>query len=267
MRKKIKNQKVKSKMTNENSKTGGGKFCILIFVFLFGLCSCAVVEYFKPEGRPYEKELYESYNQTELGMSAAGEVLIMIHDPEYELLSQSKSVVASFGQKKKGYKTWFNMVAFDENELTARRKYFFIVDEKSKGFPFMPKRRLRFESKMIMESEVLDEPYANQNARRLAILREVLANLHKDTDEVGVDNKQLNVCRMLINQTLETILQKLEESPVLASKLSSAAGVGFDHITLGKGSIWMDVDRDIVDVKVRVDSFADRFEDPFSLRE
>ncbi|MHC4424259.1 MAG: hypothetical protein ACYSWR_06275 [Planctomycetota bacterium] len=234
---------------------------------VFGLCGCAVVNYFKREKPPYDTELYEVYSLTELKTSSAAEVLGMIHDPECELLSQSKSVIASFGQKKKGYKRWFNMVAFDENELTARRKYFFIVDEKSKGFPFMPKRRLRFESKMIMERGVLGEPYADQNARRLAILRDVLANLNKDTDEVKADNKQLDVCRMLINQTLEAILQKLEESPVLASKLSDAKGVRFDHITLGKGSIRMDVAGDVVDVRVRVDAFADKFQDPFSLRE
>jgi len=52
---------------------------------------------------------------------------------------------------------------------------------------------------------------------------------------------------------------------VLASRLSSAEGMDFDHITFGKGKIWMGVAEDIVDVKVKIDSFAGRFEDPFSL--
>jgi hypothetical protein len=103
-------------------------FSFLVLV-VFGLCGCAIVNYFKREKPPYDTELYEVYSLTELKTSSAAEVLGMIHDPECELLSQSKSVIASFGQKKKGYKRWFNMVAFDENELTARRKYFFIVDE------------------------------------------------------------------------------------------------------------------------------------------
>ena len=243
------------------------RLCTFSFLLLviFSLGGCAVANYFKREKPPYDAELYESYNQTELKVSGASEVLATIHEPEYELLSQSKSVVASFGQKKKGYKSWFNIVAFDENKLTAKRKYFFIVDEKSKGLPFVPKRRLRFESRMVMESEVLDEPYANQNARRVAILRQVLANFHRDVDEVKADNKKLDICRMLINQTLETILLELYESPVLASKLTSAEGVGFDHITLGKGCISMNVVGDIVDVNVRISSFAGKFEDPFSL--
>jgi len=243
------------------------RLCTFSFLLLviFSLGGCAVVNYFKREKPPYDAELYESYNQTELKVSGASEVLATVHEPEYELLSQSKSVIASFGQKKKGYKSWFNIVAFDENKLTAKRKYFFIVDEKSKGLPYVPKRRLRFESKMVMESEVLDEPYASQNARQIAILRQVLANFHRDVDEVKADNKKLDICRMLINQTLETILRELYESPVLASKLTSAEGVVFDHITLGKGRISMNVVRDIVDVKVRVGSFVGKFEDPFSL--
>jgi hypothetical protein len=265
MRKKFEDKKLKSKMTNRKSKRKEEKFCILIFAFLLGLCGCSVVEYFKPEKPPYDEELYESYNQTELKFSSSAEVLATIYDAN-ELLSQSKSVVASLGQKKDGYKRWFNMVAFDENKLTAKRKYFFVMDEKRKGLPFMPKRWFRFDSEIVMESQVLDEPYANQSARRIAILRRVLVNFHKDMDEVGADNKKLNICRMLINQTLETVLQKLDDSPVLASKLSTAEGVDFEHITLGKGSISMSVVEDIVNVKVRADSFVDTFEDPFSLQ-
>jgi hypothetical protein len=231
------------------------------------LGGCAIVDYFKSEGPPSDAELYESYDQTELKVSSTGEVMALVHDPEYELLSQSESVIASFGQKKKGYKSWFNMVAFDENELTARRKYLFLVDEKAKGVPFRSKRRLRFESKMVMERQVLDEPYANQNARRIAILRQVLANFREDIDEVKVDNKMLEARGMLINQTLETILLDLDESPVLASQLGSDVGVAFDHITLGKGHVWMGVAEDVVDVRVEIDSFAGKLEDPFSLEE
>jgi hypothetical protein len=191
----------------------------------------------------------------------------MIHRPEYELLSQSKSVVASLGRKKKGRKIWFNMVAFDENKPAAKRKYFFVVDEKAKGFLFWPRQSLIFDSEMVLETEVLDKPYANENARRIAILKQVLKNVHKDIDEVAQDNKMLGICGMLINQTLKTVLQKLDDSPALASKLSDADGLGFDHITLGKGSIGMGVTDDIVKVKVKVGSLAWTFEDPFALEE
>lgn len=231
------------------------------------LYSCSIGEYFEPLVPPYEGELSASYHQTKLKESNSADVLVVIHRPKYELLSQSKSVVASQGQKKKGHKIWFNMVAFDENELTAKRKCFFLVDEKAKGLLIWPKRRLIFDSEMVLEKEVLDEPYANENARRIAILRRVLENIRGDVDEVAPDNKTIGICGMLINQTLGTVLQKLDESPVLASKLSDAKGFGFDHITLGKGNITMSVTDDIVQVNIRLGSFVWSGEDPFALEE
>jgi len=54
---------------------------------------------------------------------------------------------------------------------------------------------------------------------------------------------------------------------VLASKLSDDDGFGFDHITLGKGTITMNVTDDIVEVNVRLGSLVWTFEDPFALEE
>jgi hypothetical protein len=118
---------------------------LLVLICCSFLCGCAVLEFVTPEGSPSNEEISESYYQTELKKSDAADVLGTIHKPEYELLSQSKRVVASSGQKKKGYKTWFNMVAFDENGLTARRKYLFIVDERPKLLFVEPWEGLRLE--------------------------------------------------------------------------------------------------------------------------
>jgi hypothetical protein len=238
----------------------------LLAVLCFcALCGCSYVE---PAGSllpPYEDA--SGYRQTKLKESSSADVLAVITKPKDELLSQSKSVVASLGHKKGGHKLWCNMVAFDENELTAKRKCFFLVDEKAESFLMWPKRRLIFDTEMVLEAEVLDEPYANENARRIAILRQVMESTRQDVDEVTPDNKMIGICGGLINQTLTTVLQRLEESPVLASKLSDDKGFGFDHITLGKGNIAMNVTDDIVKVKVRLGSFVWTFEDPFALEE
>jgi len=231
------------------------------------LCSCSIGDYFEPLVPPYSWELSASYHQTKLKESTSADVLAAIHRPKYELLSQSKSVIASVGKKKKGHKIWCNMVAFDENELTAKRKCFFLVDEEAKSLLIGPSRRLLFDIETVVEKEVLDEPYANENARRIAILRRVLENIRRDVDEVAPDNKMIDICGALINQTLWTVLQKLDESPVLASKLSDAKGFGFDHITIGKGNIVMNVTDDIVKVKVRLGSLVWTFDDPFVLEE
>jgi hypothetical protein len=214
---------------------------------------------------PYENAA--SYRQTKLKESNAADVLATIARPESELLSQSKSVVASLGLKKEGHKIWFNMVAFDENLTTAKRKCFFLVDEKAESLLMWPKRRLIFDTEMVLEAKVLDEPYANENARRIAILKRVTEDIRQDVAEVATDNKKIGICGMLINQTLGTVLQKLDESPVLASKLSDAKGFGFDHLTLGEGNIVMNVTDDIVKVKVRLGSFVWSSEDPFALEE
>ena len=52
-------------------------------------------------------------------------------------------------------------------------------------------------------------------------------------------NVKLDVCGMLINQTLELILVKLDSVPVLVTKLDSSDGVDFDHISFGKGKVRM----------------------------
>jgi len=226
------------------------------------------VEYFESEEPPYDEELSAGYNRTNLKESTSADVLVIIHRPKYaELLSQSKSVVASQGQKKEGHKIWFNMVAFDENKLAAKRKYFFVVDEKGKAFLAEPRRSLRFDSEMVLGPDVLEEPYADESSRRIAILRQVLSNVREDIGEVAQDNKTLDICGMLINQTLQTILQKMEDSPVLATNLSDANGLDFDHINLGKGNIRMDVADDNVKVKVRLGSLAWTLEDLFALEE
>ncbi|MHC4665570.1 MAG: hypothetical protein ACYS9T_06380 [Planctomycetota bacterium] len=217
------------------------------------------MEYFKPEKPPYEAELYVAYWRTELKVSSSYDVLTAIHQPQYELLSQSKSVIASWGQKKKGYKVGFNMVAFDENELTAKRKYIFIVDDR-RNLLEEPRKDLSFDCEMVLERSVIHAPYANENARRIAILKRVKENARKDRGEVGSDNKMLDISGMLVNQALEAVLVELDSSPALASKLSEPAGVDFSHINLGRGKIQILVENNVATVKMRLGSPAKKWE-------
>jgi len=235
---------------------------LLVLICCLGLCGCGVWDWelFKPEESAYDEQISKSYYQTKLKISNAADVLAVIHRPEYELLSQSKSVIASAGQKKRGYKTWFNMVAFDENELTAKRKYLFIVDERPDILFLEPKPNLSFDCEMVLDSNVLNRPYANENARRIAILRQSLENVRKDIDEVGQDNKMLATSGMLINQALETVLVELDRLPALASGLNRESGLEFNHINFDKGKIRMVVEGDVVTVKMRLGPLARKFE-------
>jgi energy-converting hydrogenase A subunit M len=244
------------------SKVKSIAFNLLSFVLIFGLCGCVVrdtVKFLTPEWPPYDKQISGVYQQIQLKESTSADVLSQIHLPEHELLSQSKSVVASYGQKKKGFKRWLKMVAFDENELTAQRKYLFIEDERPKALFVEPWEGLAFDCEQVLTAEILDEPYADENARRIAILRWMLTSYRKDIDEVIPDNKDLEVCRGLVNQAIETVLVKLDSVPALATRLSDERGLKFEHISFDEGRIRMIIEDDIATVKIRLGSRAKRW--------
>jgi hypothetical protein len=240
------------------------------------LYGCSVVSPyvgFQREEPSSDQELLAAYHRIELNKNISLDVLPVLRSSPHELLSQSDSVVAALGQSKKGYKTWFTMAAFDEYKLTAKRKYFFVVDEKATRSPtntrwvlLEPKRGLAFDCEMIIEKEVLDNSYTTEDAKQIAILKQVSNNLRKDIDELGEDietagqnNKMLYACGILINQTFETILLTLETSSGLAMKLSDQDGIEFDHINFDKGKIQMVVEDDIVRAKIRMGVLIDTF--------
>jgi len=184
-----------------------------------------------------------------------------------EMISHSEDVVVSAGQSEDGYQTWFNMVTFSENELNVVRKYFFVVDDKTKSIQFEPNQGLRFDCEVELEKEVFADPGTSDNARRIEILRNILNYLRKDMNELRDDpdtpdqgSKTIDICRMLINQTFDVILRELDRSPVLASRLSQAGGVEFDHINFDKGKIQLVVKGDIAIVKIRLGAFAHMIE-------
>ena len=239
------------------------KLSVVVFCVL--LSGCSFFELFEEEQPPYDEELSAGYFKTILEQSGSADVLGTIHMPEYEALSQSKSVIASVGQKSEGYKIWFKMAAFDENKLTAKRKYFFMIDEKGKAL-FGPKRTLVFNCEAVLDREFLSEPYSSEGARKIAVMKQIQADILADVSEVSVDDKRLDVCGMLVNQTLETVLRKLDELPVQASKLSDGSGFDFDHITLGDGKARMYVIDDIVRLDIGISSLTWNFkDDPFTL--
>ena len=265
------------KVESKKSQAKNFAFWLFIFAGLCGLCSCSVVSPYiglQREEPPYNEQLSAAYDRTKLNKSIPLDVLPMLQSSEHNLLSQSDSAVAASGQSKKGYKTWFNMVAFDEYKLTAKRKYFFVVDEKITRSPtkprwvlLEPKRGLAFDCEMALEKELLDKPYPTEFAKQIEILKQFPKNLHRDIDELGEDieapghdNKTLNVCGMLINQTFQTILFTLETSPTLTIKLSDRSGIEFDPVNFDKGRIQMVVEGDIVRVKIRLGVLTQTFE-------
>jgi len=213
----------------------------------------------------YDKELSAVYDQTKVKKSLTLDVLPRIEGLKDELLSQSESVVASLGQSKSGYKTWFTMVAFHEYELSVVRKYFFVVDER---IEIRSKQGLRFDCEVLPTKEELDNIRAAKGVKQIALLRGILDNLRKDaaelgggTDTAGRDNQTLNISVMLIKQVFETIFLKLDSFPVLAPKLSDPDGVEFNHLNFGRGKIQVTARDNIVVVKIRLGALLRTFEE------
>lgn len=214
-----------------------------VAVFLHGCQYFVVVE-----------ERFSRYYSTVLKLSTSADILSIIQDEdeEEELLSQSESVVASWVQSRGGSVLSLTMVAFDEEELTAVRKYGFFVNEKVKGYSVVPAKKLRFDAEAVLSVEILEEPYANENEKRIEILKFVLENFRTDMLQISMDSKVLRSSSMMVKQVMNTILVQLDQSPALAARLSRLKGMSFDHMTLGPGRIRMVLDEDIVKVKIKV---------------
>ena len=220
-------------------------------LFVFGCGIEEPLERVQREPKPYTKQLPKAYDSIQLNKSTSADVLEIIKQYEQEFVSQSESVIASYGEKKKGSQFWLTMTAFEEEEFTATRKCFLAVDEKpwhinAEG------QKLRFDAEMIVDEETLSEAYTSENQKRIVILTKVLENTRDDITQVRQDSKVLDTGGMMINQTLERILYVLNQSPVLAERLNQPKGLEFDHLTLGKGRVQMILDGKIVKVKIRI---------------
>lgn len=261
----------KSAIISRESAAVSCLFAALFLGTLLGGCS-VISPWAKARQLSYQEKLSAPYNRIMLTQSIIHDTVPKIQRlqdelgsgfAEAELISHGENVVISLGQSKDGFQTWFNMVTFQENELNAVRKYFFFVDDKDRSFELWPGRGLRFDCEMVIGEEMLAEPGTTENTQRIAMLRNVLDNFHKDINELRDNkdkpeqgNKMHDICRMLINQTFEVILRELDSSPVLATRLSQPGGVEFNHINFDKGKIQMIVRGNVAMVKIRLGAFA-----------
>jgi len=223
------------------------KILLLVAVAFFSGCAVPIAR---------EGSVFDRYYVTMLKFTSSSDILGMIHEDEEEILSQSESVVASWGEKEDGKQFWFNIVSFDEEDLTAIRKYAFLVDEKTAGGWFVlpkygPSTRLRFDAEAVIAVEVLDEPYPNDNFKKIAILRELASGFGDDIGQLTAEGRTLRSSSMMIKQAVNAILTKLDESPALAIRLAEPAGLSFDHMTIGKSRVRMLIEDDIVKLKIK----------------
>jgi len=195
--------------------------------------------------------LLDRYDQIVLRESSSAEVLSVIQQ-ENDFLSQSESVVAAWGDKRKGSMLWFSVVAFDEDLLTAKRKYSFVADERIKGYYVVPAPKLRFDAQAVIDPKVLAEPYANENARRIAVLKQLLKDYNADLIQLTADSQTLTSGSMMARRVVNTVITRLEQNPAYAIKLDEHYGLDFDHIMLGKGQARLVITDDIATLTIKV---------------
>lgn len=231
---------------------------ILILAFLF-VQGCGAVDFLAPEPRPYNKEIVNVYLNTELKQTPAIDVFYMDRYEDAELLSQSKKAIAITGSSKDGYKAWFNLVGFDEDQLTATRKYLFIVDEKHKILLADPRTGAAFYSEQVIDDEVMNEPFASDNVFKIEVLRAALEDFKEDTENIVEDNETFERLALLLNQSLEQVLHQLDESPAKAARLTQELGMEFQHINLDEGKIKIKMEGNILSVKMMLGTYKKYF--------
>jgi hypothetical protein len=205
-------------------------------------------------------EVFGPYYTTTLKLSTSSDVLNALAGSEKELVSQSQSVAASYGQAAEGSKLWFNMVAFDEDNLTAVRKYAMHVEESVRPYIIWPTRSLRLDAQAVVPASVLAEPYESENARSLAILRMLRKDFSDDMGQVSFDSADLRSAALVAMNALNTVVQTLEDSPAKASQLGRVEGMAFELMTMGPGRVRVLLNNDVVTVKIKAGAAAEGFE-------
>lgn len=207
-----------------------------------------------------DRDVLGRYNVTTLKVTTAADVLGSVGSKDEELVCHTASVVASWGQDEDAEMLWFNVVAFDEDHLTAMRKYALLIKETGGASLMGLKPQFRFDGQSAGNIQLLTEPYENENVRMIAILKDIHSSFKGDTKQVVLEDGDLTSGVWLAKHVFATILTKLDMSPALASRLSSEYGMAFDHMTLGPGRIRMLIRDDVVTVKIKVGENSAGFE-------
>jgi len=238
--------------------------------FISGCFFRDVGYFFVPELPPWSTDVVKSYYSLELGEATSPQVLSAYRQwvEQYEkpsvshLISHTSDVVALSGRKKGKYKKYFTMVAFDENSLTASRKYLFIVDERPKRLFVEPWETVHFECRMKPADP--GGSYTTANEKKIAVLRSVRETLRDDAEQIAAEDEVINIGRLMANEILEQVIVKLESATGLASRLDEPSGLAFEHRSLDRGRLRMVEENGIVAIKAIAGSAAKKSAEGFA---
>jgi hypothetical protein len=237
------------------------------------VCGCSWHKPFFPPGTLPYQDIAATYHSASIKQSSTLDVLRTMQtqqgllDPKYvgrELISQSDTLVASSGQSKDKYKNWFTLFSFDEQSMTANRKYFMCLDEKTLVTPsepqealYFPRKTLVFNSQLVV-TDLVNQDFDSEQARDIALLESIARNLRSDittfdasTRVSGNGNHIMTSIGLYMNTVFQQALRELNRSPYLANDLGRQ-GLIFDHITLNQGRIQMILQGDVLVSRVEM---------------
>jgi len=249
-------------------------FGLLALALLGSTPGCATRRYLSPNRLPYAK-LAAPYYHTQikasttldvLGIADAPDAQLESEDVGRQLLNQSDVAIALSGRSDDTFKTWVNLIVFDEHRMTARRKYFFCSDERATVVPddpgrllIPPRRGVVFDGECVLPPEIQTTPYATEEARLIAVVRWLADQFTTDVQDLTGDatrsvqaNELISTSGLMMSQVFRGVLGELARSPGLTRRLASDEGVEFPHISLDKGRIHLAVTNDVVTVRIRV---------------
>jgi hypothetical protein len=185
-------------------------------------------------------------------------------DVDRELISQSDTLVASSGRSNDHRKNWFTLLSFDEQSMTANRKYFMCLDESTLVTPtepkkplFLPRKTLVFNSQMVV-TDLMNQEFESEQARDIALLEGIARSLRSDltyfdatTRPAANGNHIMTNIGLYMNTVFQQALMELHRSPYLANDLSHQ-GLIFDHMTLDRGRVQMILQGDILVSRVEI---------------
>jgi hypothetical protein len=203
--------------------------------------------------------VFGRYDKTILKQSTSADVLSYIQDTKTEHLSQSESVLASWGNDWDSRTHWFNMVAFDEEQLTAIRKYVF-TQEDYRGPNTKPRSKLRLDVAAVIDSQTLNAAYPTQYQKSVEIFKKLRTSFLDDSKAVDFESQKLQSSSMMTSQTFNILLTMLTQSPALAEDLAKPEGLEFNHMIHGTSRARMLIEGDIVKLKIKAGAGWFKFE-------
>jgi len=217
--------------------------------------------------RHMRTDVKSAYNQVRLGMTDSAQVLALVQTPETELrgdlISQDQTVIAAWGHKDE-VKMWLNLFAFNEDTTFVDRKYFFYVDEHARwGWLMHPKWAAMVDVNVTADPAVLEKPYANENARQIAMLQFVLDKFTSDELKVRPDNKMIGISKDVANEAIGTVLLILKESPARAVELSRPQGLEFELKSFYKGRMYLSEQDGVINMDLKTGAYAERTKGQF----